>query len=117
MTDGATTRPLFEAYLAALERLDGGRRESKEEWSGQEYVIRVLTEPGTSLPVRRLALRVLRPDHPQLTIELLDRFLNDDDALLRLEAVRSLRESPLPGAKSRLAKIAAGAEVYRPRAG
>ena len=83
MTGGATTRPLFEAYLAALERLASGRRELKDEWSGQEYVIRVLTEPGTSLPVRRLALRVLTPDHPRLTIQLLENFLNDDDALLR----------------------------------
>jgi putative membrane-bound dehydrogenase-like protein len=94
---GATTRALFEAYLAALERLDGTKRSLRDELGGQDYVAALLANPAASAAVRRRALRVLRPDHPTLTIERLHHLLTSSDVGLRLEVVRSLRESPHAG--------------------
>jgi putative heme-binding domain-containing protein len=54
-----------------------------------------------------LALRMLRPDHPALSAERLSRFLADGDDGLRLEAVRTLRDSRLAERGELLAQIAA----------
>jgi putative heme-binding domain-containing protein len=90
----AGTRETFEAALAALERLDGIVRKPKEEVSGQDYVAALLLSPQVAPAARRRALRVLRPDHPVLTLARYREFLHSDDPGIALEAVRSLRESP-----------------------
>lgn len=93
----ANTRQLFEACLAALDRLE--RREpsldAKQESAGEEYVLKLLgsKEPAAS-SIRRFALRSLRPDHPQLTVAMLKQLLNDSDEAVRLEAVRTIRQRP-----------------------
>ncbi|MFO0902566.1 MAG: PVC-type heme-binding CxxCH protein [Pirellulales bacterium] len=92
----AATRQLFEACLAALERLDGVSRKPTDELPGEQYVVQLLLDDATPLEVRRLALRMLRPDHPALKLDLLRSFLAHDDAEIRLEAIRSLREHPSP---------------------
>jgi putative membrane-bound dehydrogenase-like protein len=104
---GPGTARLFSGYLAALENLDGVRRESSDEWAGEQYVVRALDDPRTGAEVRRWALRTLRPDHPQLSLSRLEQFLESDDSLLRLEAVRTLRDSPHSKRGAILARIAA----------
>ncbi|HEV3167956.1 MAG TPA: PVC-type heme-binding CxxCH protein [Isosphaeraceae bacterium] len=94
LAQGAVTRPLFEAYLAALERLDGVRRDPNLEVAGEDYVAKLLIDRSTAPAVRRRALRTLRADHPALTIARLQEFLASADPELQLEAVRTLRESP-----------------------
>ncbi len=42
LAKGATSRDLFEAYLAALERLDGVARAAKDELRGEDYVATTL---------------------------------------------------------------------------
>lgn len=91
LSERAETRELFEASLAAIEMLDGVRRDSGQEWAGEQYVLGVLKNPDASLAVRRRALRSLRPDHPELTLDLLRQLLSAQDAELRLEAIRTLR--------------------------
>ena len=89
----ADTRLLFQACLAALERLDGGSRKAGDEWSGDDYAARIVADPAAASQLRLNALRAIRADHPSLTRELLEEFLGAA-AALRLEAIRTLRESP-----------------------
>ena len=104
---GPATARLFGGYLSALERLDGVSRTPSDEWAGEQYVVRALEDPATTPEARRWALRMLRPDHPLLSIERLRGYLAGDDEALKLEAVRSLRDSPHAERDDLLAEIAA----------
>jgi putative membrane-bound dehydrogenase-like protein len=106
LASGATSRQLFEAYLAALARLDGELRLANQEIAGEDYVARLLLAPKTSRAVRTRALRMLRPSHAALTLARLKQWLSDDDTAMQVETVRTLRESPLAGGKELLAAIA-----------
>ncbi|MGI8980478.1 MAG: PVC-type heme-binding CxxCH protein [Pirellulaceae bacterium] len=89
--NSAKSRQLFEATLAALSMLDGQKLgDPKAESSGEEYVVKLLTQEQTSIGVRRFALRTLRPDHPHLTAEVLTGLLRDPDDAVRLEAIRTI---------------------------
>lgn len=101
------TRDLFEAILAALERLDGVQRKPTDEVAGEAYVAQLLVDGKTPLAILRRALRMLRPDHPALTLAVLEGFLHSADPILQLEAVRSLRASPYVGRIARLRRLAA----------
>jgi putative membrane-bound dehydrogenase-like protein len=105
----APTRSLFEAYLAALERLDAPPRGPRDEQAGESYVAALVTDPKTPPTVLRRALRMLRPDHPALTLSRMRSFLKSDDPGLRLEAVRTLRDSTLPTRFEGLARRAVDA--------
>ena len=107
LASGAVTCRLFEAYLAALERLDGKSKDSRDEQAGESYVATLLADPKTPSAIVRRGLRVLRPEHPVMTLDRLQRFLASGDAGVRLEAVRTLRDTPLPGRFEILAKLAA----------
>lgn len=90
----ATSRQLFEACLAALDRLEtkDPANSAKPESAGEEYVLRMLKDNRASAAIRRFAIRTLRPEHPQLTAELLTTLLKDPDEAIRIEAVRTLRQ-------------------------
>lgn len=106
LSERAGTRALFEACLAALERLDDVARKPTDEWQGEQYVARLLTDAGATPSVRRRALRSLRPDHPQLDAPRLRKLLDDADPQVRLEAIRTLRESSIGERDAWLAAIA-----------
>jgi putative heme-binding domain-containing protein len=53
----------------------------------------------------------LRPTHKEITSERIRKWLNSDDELLRLEAVRTLRESQLADRETLLAEIANDAKA------
>jgi putative membrane-bound dehydrogenase-like protein len=106
LASGAASRSLFEGYLAALERLDGVRRDATQEIGGEDYVAALVLDPKTTPSVRRRALRMLRPDHPALTLARLQGFLAAPDVDLRLEAVRTLRDGPLPERTALLSGLA-----------
>ena len=119
LTTGATTRALFEAYLAALERLSGVRREVGNEWSGDQYVLALIQNPATTPAVRARALRALRPDRPDVTVALLKTLLEKQDLATRLEAVRTLRELKTPESTTLIEQIvndADGEELLRAEA-
>jgi putative membrane-bound dehydrogenase-like protein len=103
---GPATSRLFGGYLAALERLDGVVRTADDEWAGEQYIVRAIDDPRTTPEVRRWAVRMLRADHPLLTLERLQTWIDGDDVPLRLEAVRTLRETQLSGRTELLAQIA-----------
>jgi hypothetical protein len=110
LSAGPATARLFGGYLAALERLDGVTRAPADEWAGQQYMARALEETQTSGEVRRFALRMLRPDHPVLSIDRLQEYLQGDDRALRLEAVRTLRDSPHAERGALLCEVASSAD-------
>jgi putative heme-binding domain-containing protein len=114
LTAGSATRELFEATLAALEQLDGCQRDPRNELAGEEYIARLLKDPQTPPAVSRRGLRMLRPDHPILTLALLNRFLAAPDEPTRIEAARSLSQSPLAGRFEVLASLAADAQAPTP---
>ena len=114
LSAGPATARLFGGYLSALERLDGMRRIPSNEWAGEQYIVRALDDPKTPAAARRWALRMLRPDHPALTLDRLRGYLQSDDEALRLEAVRTLRDSSLDGHAALLAEIA-GSDAYAAR--
>lgn len=93
---GPLTERLFSAYLAALERLNGGKRNPKDEWNPEQYLATTLTDGKTPPEALRWALRMLRPDHPSLSESRLKQFLADGDAALRAETVRTIRDGKLP---------------------
>ncbi|HEV3417890.1 MAG TPA: PVC-type heme-binding CxxCH protein [Pirellulales bacterium] len=104
----ANTRELFNACVAALELLDGTQR--PDEFHGESYAAKVLGDDQSSDAMRRLALRMLSPDHPALSIERLKGYLDSPDAALKLEAIKALRASPLPERFAVLADVARNAK-------
>jgi putative membrane-bound dehydrogenase-like protein len=107
LVSGSMTGPLFEAYLAALARLDGERRGPKEEIPGAGYVAAMVADPTTPPLVLRRALRVLPTDDPALTIGRLTSFLRSPEPAVRLEAARTLRTAPVPRRDETLRRLAA----------
>jgi putative membrane-bound dehydrogenase-like protein len=107
LSAGPASGRLFSGYLAAIERLEGVVREPADEWAADEYIVRALDDPKTTPEVRRWSLRMLRTDHPALTIARLSEFLTSGDPALQLEAVRSLCDSPHAGRIQALEKVAA----------
>jgi len=107
LSAGPATSRLFGGYLAALERLDGVVRTADDEWGLDQYIVRALDDPQTNNQVRRWSLRMLRPDHPALTLARLEQYLASDDPALQLEAVRSLRVSRHAERANLLSRIAA----------
>ena len=107
---GASTRLLFAACLAALERLEGTVRKATDEIKAEDYVARILADESSAPAVRRQALRALRPTHPQLTLEFLRKLSTDPDAGIRLEAIRTLRDSPHPERSQALLQLAMAAQ-------
>jgi putative membrane-bound dehydrogenase-like protein len=97
LASSADARNLFEATLAALERLDGKARGLQDEIAGEDYVAALLKDERTTAPVLQQAIRMLRPNHPSLTLDRFNRLLANHSEPVRIEAVRSLSQSPRRG--------------------
>ena len=106
LSSGNTTREVFEGTLAALEMLDAKRRSPLEEVSGDDYIAALLTDPQTPDAAVRRGLRLLRPDHPVLSVARIGRLLASPDESIRLEAVRTLGAGPLQQRFAMLGEIA-----------
>jgi putative membrane-bound dehydrogenase-like protein len=115
------TRHLFEGYLAALEQLDAvpptieGQSTDRpfvapvRDVSGQEYIATLLNDEKTSPELRARALRMLEPDHPLVASDTFTAWLGSPAANLRLEAIRTLRESTRDDRAQLLVKISGDA--------
>jgi putative membrane-bound dehydrogenase-like protein len=106
LASSAETRALFEATLAAIERLSGKTRRLQDEVAGEDYVIALLKNARAPATILQHALRMLRADHPALTIDLLNRLLTNASEPVRIEAVRVLCQSPQGKRFGILAKLA-----------
>jgi putative membrane-bound dehydrogenase-like protein len=106
LNDGAVTAELFEAILAALESLDGVKRISSDEFSGAQYVLKIVRDDKRSPALRARALAMLPPATKELDGKLLGKLLATEDRNLKLEAIRTLQLSPLPEAGKLLQGVA-----------
>lgn len=107
LAEPQASRELLEGALAALEQLDGVVREASSEFGGADYLVQRLDSGRLPKTLLARTVRMIPPEHAWLTLERLQQFSQDADSDLRLEAIRSLRESPLPGAREQIAHIAA----------
>lgn len=99
------TTDLFLATLAALELLDGRDPKDFDQTPPGQYVLPLLKDPAAPAAVKAQALRLVDPADEGLTLELLTSLLAEDDAALRLEAIRSLAMSPRPQAVKPLLEL------------
>ncbi|MEX0716274.1 MAG: PVC-type heme-binding CxxCH protein [Planctomycetaceae bacterium] len=104
--EGPVTRELFLATLAALEILDGKSPSEFDKTPPVEYLLKYVRANDTPAAIRPLALRMIPPATPELTGDLLANFLRGDDASLRLEAIRTLRDAPRKDPQSALVALA-----------
>lgn len=84
---------LFSACSAALARLDD--RDVSEAKMAEFFLDRLKDEKGP-LPLRVLALQMIPPTNPKLTLKMLGDLLERGEPALQLETVRSLSEHPNP---------------------
>ncbi len=108
---GSTTPEVFQATLAALEMLDGRRRDSHDELAGEDYIVGLLKARSTPTAILARCLRMLRPDHPALNFALLDRLAGSSDPSVRIEAIRSLGQGSDSKRVTRLARLAFDADL------
>ena len=103
--EGLTT-DLFRAVLAAIEMLDGIEPKNIDETPAAKYVVPLVHNENSSPKVRVQALRLISPSDPALNAVFLRELLASDDAMLKLEAVRTLQFSPIDEAGKLLNVIA-----------
>jgi putative membrane-bound dehydrogenase-like protein len=84
---------LYQALSTALARLDD---QEVNEAKLAEYFLDRLADDRSPPDLRVKALQMVPPTHPRLTAELLGKLLGQEDAVLRLEAVRTLDEQAGP---------------------
>jgi putative membrane-bound dehydrogenase-like protein len=84
---------MYMAYSTALARVD---KQEVNEAKMAEYFVARLGDESTSPALRVKALQLIPPTHPRLTLDLLNKLLNEPNGELQLEAVRALCESPRP---------------------
>jgi putative heme-binding domain-containing protein len=107
LSSGAVDGRLFSAYFAALERLDGKRRQPGDEWGAEQYLARALFDERSPPSVKRAALRALRPGAAELSWDYLRSVaMGAGDREMRLEAVRSVRQRSDSGRAELLYSIA-----------
>jgi putative heme-binding domain-containing protein len=90
---------MYLAYSTALARIDG---QEVNEAKLADYFLERVADEKSPADLRVKALQMVPPTHKALKIDLLRRLLLEDDAALRLEAVRTLSEHPDPKHKDML---------------
>lgn len=101
------TADLLDAALAAVALLDGGNPNERDREQRGEHLLRIATDRSQEhIEIRRAALRSVQPNDPKLTVPLLESFLAEADERLRVEAIRTLRETEKPRVPGLLRKVA-----------
>jgi putative membrane-bound dehydrogenase-like protein len=85
------TARMYFAYSTALARVDN---QEVNEAKMAEYFFERLADEHSSPALRMKALQLIPPKNPKLTLDLLRKLIAQEDATLRLEAVRTLCEHP-----------------------
>jgi hypothetical protein len=97
LLDGeAPSERYFLAVLAAIDWLDGDRKMRNAQIS-DALLLGELQNDARPPALHALALRLLSPDHPWLSLERLRAYLDAEDAGLRLEAVQRSGEGVAAG--------------------
>jgi putative membrane-bound dehydrogenase-like protein len=104
---GPPSRILFETWLAASSLIAGESPEGSDMTPRDDFLVAIAGDEGRPAEVRAMALRAAPASHPRLGASAFRRLLGARDLSLRLEAVRSLRESVVPDAAAMLSRLAA----------
>ncbi len=99
-------REEMEATLVALRMLAGEETKSQDEQGADSIVLKMVLNEELPAYTRARSLRYLRPDHPKLTLGVLQSYLDSKDEDLQLEAIRTLRERAEVDATKLLASTA-----------
>lgn len=83
------TKELFEALLASQDFLNNTFKPNLEA-AGENYVAKIVKDDKQPAVFRTYGLRMVRPDHPLLTPDLLTGLLSNENPKLRQEAARTL---------------------------
>jgi putative membrane-bound dehydrogenase-like protein len=98
---------LFEASLAAWNTVSGRSRSGINDAA---MLLERLNDPAAPERVRAYSLRLLPSDHAKVTVRMLEALLGSRDALLTLEAVRSLAGKNSDDALGLLVRVATDAK-------
>ena len=109
LESGPVSRALFEAWLAAMSLLAGEAPDVRDTVASDEFLLSISRIKAWPASIRALALRSVSPLFPALDAAALKGFLAERDPAIRLEALRSLRESPVPEAHELLRALAESA--------
>lgn len=82
---------MYSAYSTALARLDN---QEVSEAKMAEYFFDRLADDRSPHALRVMALQLIPPSHPTLTLDLLSKLLRQANPALQLEAARALSEHP-----------------------
>jgi putative heme-binding domain-containing protein len=99
---------LFAAYSTALARIDG---KEVNDARLADYFMTRLEDEKSPTGSRVLALQMVPPNHPKLTLDLLGKLLGQKDVLLQREAARTLCEHPSPKRVPMLLEAARNADL------
>jgi putative membrane-bound dehydrogenase-like protein len=103
---GPPSKALFEAWLAASSLIAGESPEGSDMTPRDDFLVAIARDGGRPVEVRAMALRAAPASHPGLGAAAFRKLLEERSASLRIEAVRSLRESAVPEAGAMLSRIA-----------
>ena len=106
LRDHVPTPALWQASIAALELLDTGKSSFDPKQTAR-YFLDTVNDDSQPDSLRALALRMIPPEHAALDLPLLTRLLDQQNASLSREAVRTLALSPRPERFAALAAVAA----------
>src|SRR5262249_38896018 len=76
-----------------------------------DYFMTRLGDEKSSSALRVLALQMVPPDHPKLTLDLLGKLLGQKDVLLQRETARTLCEHPSPNSVPMLLEAARNSQL------
>lgn len=93
---------MYTALATALARIDG---KDVNEKSLADYFAKQLADERTPAAQRAMLLKQVPVAHKAMTVELLTKLLDTDDAPLKFEAVRALAEHPSPKRHEPLLKV------------
>jgi putative heme-binding domain-containing protein len=99
---------MYMAYSTALARVD---KQEVNEAKMADYFVGRLAEESASPALRVKALQLIPPTHPRLTLDLLNKLINQPQTALQLEATRALCEYPKLDRFPLLLKIASDSKL------
>ncbi len=110
LSHGPVTRALLDAYLATKSLLTNISPEVQDGMERDIFLSKIVMDREKSDDFRAIALRCMAPTHAILTGEVLEQLIRDPKSAsseLKLEALRSLSESSIPGSLDLLKTMAA----------
>ncbi len=109
LRDVNLTRDLLAAGLAALERIDGKKIGDLPD---PVLVLPIVKDEKVAPRVRAFALRLLPPQHPELSIGFLHSLFAQPDLEVKLEVLRTANERPTDERRRWLNEIAADEQQH-----